>query len=75
MTDEARVSVNFVRTMGERDSDIKASLDLRKGWLNKDEHSTGPCMSCGSVLDSKFMAHIGMNAWKCINCMLGSNCK
>ena len=73
MADEASVSVNFIRTMGERDSDIKASLDLRKGWLNKDEHSVGPCMSCGSVLDVKLMAHVGMNAWKCIDCMLGLN--
>ena len=73
MADEARVSVNFIRTMGERDSDIKASLDLRKGWLNKDEHRIGPCMSCGSVLDAKFMAHVGLDAWKCIDCMLGPN--
>ena len=72
MTDEARVSVNFMRTRGERDSDIKASLDLRKGRPNN-EPRIGPCMSCGSVLDAKFMAHVGMNAWKCIDCMLGLN--
>lgn len=73
MTDEARVSVDFIRTINERDSDIRASMDIRKGWLNKDEHSVGPCMSCGSVLDVKLMAHVGMNAWKCIRCMLGPN--
>lgn len=72
MADEAKVSVDFIRTIGERDSDIKASLDLRKGWLNK-EPRMGPCMSCGSVLDAKFMAHVGMNAWKCIRCILGPN--
>lgn len=71
MTDEARVSVDFIRTINERDSDIRASLDLRKGWSNKDEHGIGPCIGCGSVLDAKFMAHIGMNAWKCIRCILG----
>ena len=73
MTDEARVSVDFIRTINERDSDIRASLDIRKGWLDKDANRIGPCMSCGSVLDAKFMAHVGMNAWKCIRCMLGLN--
>lgn len=73
MTDEARVSVDFIRTINERDSDIRASLDLRKGRLNKDMNGIGPCMNCGSVLDAKFMAHVGMNAWKCIKCMLGVN--
>lgn len=73
MADEASVSVNFIRTIGERDSDIKASLDLRNGWSNKDERRIGPCMNCGSVLDAKFMAHVGMNAWKCIDCILGRN--
>ncbi len=72
MTDEARVSVDFIRTIGERDSDIKASMNLRKGWLNK-ESRIGPCMSCGSVLDAKFMAHVGLDAWKCIRCMLDLN--
>lgn len=73
MTEEARVSVNFIRTRGERDSDIRASLDLRNGRLNKDANRIGPCMCCGSLLDAKFMAHVGMNAWKCIKCMLGVN--
>jgi hypothetical protein len=73
MADEARVSVDFIRTISERDSDIRASLDLRKGWMEKDANRIGPCMSCGSVLDAKFMAHVGMNAWKCIRCMLGRN--
>lgn len=73
MTDEARVSVDFMRTINERDSDIKASMDLRKGRLKKDMNGVGPCMSCGSVLDVKFMAHVGLDAWKCIDCMLGRN--
>lgn len=73
MTDEARVSVDFMRTINERDSDIKASMDLRNGRLNKDANRIGPCMSCGSIMDAKFMAHVGMNAWKCIDCMLGRN--
>ena len=73
MTDETRVSVDFIRTINERDSDIKASLDLRKGWLNNNIHKIGPCMSCGSVLDAKFMAHVGLDAWKCIDCILGRN--
>lgn len=73
MADEARVSVDFMRTINERDSDIKASMDLRKGWLKKDIQRIGPCMSCGSVLDVKFMAHVGLDAWKCIDCMLGRN--
>lgn len=72
MTDEARVSVDFIRTINERDSDIKASLDLKKGWSNK-EPRIGPCMNCGRVLDVKFMAHVGLDAWKCIDCMLGKN--
>lgn len=73
MADEASVSINFIRTINERDSDIKASMDLRKGRLNNDANRIGPCMSCGSIMDAKFMAHIGMNAWKCIDCMLGRN--
>lgn len=72
MADEARASVNFIRTRGERDSDIKASMDLRKGRSNN-ESRIGPCMSCGSVLDAKFMAHVGLDAWKCIRCILGPN--
>lgn len=72
MVDDARVSTNFIRTLSERDSDIKASMHIRKGWTKSARPSMVRCCKCGIEGEPKDMGYIGNNVYKCVYCLLGT---